>query len=94
MVPHERLSDYSLTLDSPVQPRTSVSSSSSYLDPSNWQLDLDTTTFPNSPLGRSQEFNDDTHPHLELGETMTSLKQVHPGDQAWWHCGDWQEPGG
>jgi hypothetical protein len=57
-----------------------------FLDPSNWELDLNSSDFPNSPLGRSQELDDITHPHLDLSKTMTSLKAVRPGDQAWWHC--------
>ncbi|WVQ79010.1 hypothetical protein IAT38_001102 [Cryptococcus sp. DSM 104549] len=57
-----------------------------YLSSSNWELDFETPRFPNSPLARCQEFNDDTHPHLELGRTMISVPRVKPGDQAWWHC--------
>jgi hypothetical protein len=57
-----------------------------FLHADNWTLDLNSSEFPNSPLGRSQEMNDDTHPHLNLTETMVSLPIVNPGDQAWWHC--------
>lgn len=57
-----------------------------YLDPSNWGLDLDSSSFPGSPLGRSQELNDDTHPHLDLQRTLIPMKAVKPGDQVWWHC--------
>ncbi|KAJ9100015.1 hypothetical protein QFC19_005833 [Naganishia cerealis] len=67
------------------QPRLSLSQEA-YLDPSNWSLDLESPTFPGSPLGRSQELNDDTHPHLRLNETLMSMKRVKPGDQVWWHC--------
>lgn len=57
-----------------------------YLSPSNWELNLNRPDFPNSPLGRSQEMNDETHPHLDLDHTMTAIRPVRPGDQAWWHC--------
>ncbi|OCF34714.1 hypothetical protein I316_03757 [Kwoniella heveanensis BCC8398] len=57
-----------------------------YLDPSNWVLDPTTSAFPGSPLARSQEFNDVTHPHLALNRSMVSMPTVKPGDQAWWHC--------
>ncbi|ORY24395.1 hypothetical protein BCR39DRAFT_561571 [Naematelia encephala] len=57
-----------------------------YLAPGNWELDLETSRFPGSPLARGQELNDDTHPHLALSRTMVSLPRVKPGDQAWWHC--------
>ncbi|WVF67161.1 hypothetical protein IAT40_001907 [Kwoniella sp. CBS 6097] len=57
-----------------------------YLDPSNWVLDPTTSAFPGSPLARSQEFNDITHPHLVLDRSMVSMPVVKPGDQAWWHC--------
>ncbi len=57
-----------------------------YLAPENWELDIDSTVFPQAPLGRSQEFNDASHPHLELERTMVSIPRVQPGDQAWWHA--------
>jgi hypothetical protein len=57
----------------------------SYLAPNNWELDTESTRFANSALGRCQEYNDETHPHLELSRTMVSIPQVRPGDQAWWH---------
>jgi hypothetical protein len=57
-----------------------------YLAPENWELDIDSTAFPQAPLGRSQEFNDASHPHLELERTMVSIPRVQPGDQAWWHA--------
>lgn len=59
-----------------------------YLAASNWELDLETSDFPGSPLGRCQEMTDATHPHLDLDNAMTSLPRVEPGDQAWWHCGE------
>lgn len=69
----------------PNQPKISLPKKQ-YLDPANWSLDLDSSAFPGSPLGRSQELNDDTHPHLDLNRTLISMKSVKPGDQVWWHC--------
>ncbi|BEI82153.1 hypothetical protein CcaverHIS002_0300210 [Cutaneotrichosporon cavernicola] len=66
-------------------PRAAVSREH-YLAPENWELDIDSTVFPQAPLGRSQEFNDASHPHLELDRTMVSIPRVQPGDQAWWHA--------
>ncbi|TXT15591.1 hypothetical protein VHUM_00094 [Vanrija humicola] len=57
-----------------------------YLAPQNWVLDTETTEFPGAPPARSQEFNDDTHPHLQLSRSMVSIPRVRPGDQAWWHA--------
>ncbi|KAL7419631.1 hypothetical protein Q5752_005544 [Cryptotrichosporon argae] len=56
-----------------------------YLNPANWELDLSTSAFPNSPPGRGQEQSEHTHPHLDLARSMVSLPPVAPGDQAWWH---------
>lgn len=69
----------------PKQPKSSLPREA-YLDQANWSLDLESTAFPGSPLGRSQELNDDTHPHLQLDRTLLSMKTVRPGDQVWWHC--------
>lgn len=30
--------------------------------------------------------NDATHPHLDIENTMTTIKTVRPGDQACWRC--------
>lgn len=57
-----------------------------YLSPENWELDLETSAFPNAPPARSQEFNDVSHPHLELSRSVVSIPRVRPGDQAWWHA--------
>ncbi|KAF8331466.1 DUF1479-domain-containing protein [Cantharellus anzutake] len=57
-----------------------------YLAAENWALDLESTAFPGSVPGRAQELSDETHPHLELTETMTSVPPVDPGDQVYWHC--------
>ncbi|WWC60260.1 uncharacterized protein I303_102827 [Kwoniella dejecticola CBS 10117] len=68
-----------------VSPRSTLTHSE-YLASSNWELDFESTAFPGSPLARCQEYNDITHPHLELERTMVSMPKVEPGDQAWWHC--------
>ncbi|KAI5455364.1 hypothetical protein NCC49_000178 [Naganishia albida] len=69
----------------PKQPKISLSKRA-YLSHDNWALDLDSSDFPGSPLGRSQELNDDTHPHLDLSRTLLPMRAVKPGDQVWWHC--------
>ena len=81
--PDIRLSSAYMLLRPFFSPSTSPSSRS-YL--SSFTLSLSSPSFPGSPLGRGQEFSPDTHPHLDLGRTMTPLKPVRPGDQAWWHC--------
>ncbi|KAK8861552.1 hypothetical protein IAR55_002374 [Kwoniella newhampshirensis] len=68
-----------------IHPRSSLTLQE-YLAPANWTLDLETSRFPGSPPARGQEFNDGTHPHLQLDRTMVSMPRVKPGDQAWWHC--------
>jgi hypothetical protein len=57
-----------------------------YLSADNWELDTSTTAFPNAPPARSQEFNDASHPHLEVARSVVSIPPVAPGDQAWWHA--------
>lgn len=47
----------------------------------DWEVNLESTAFPGSDMGRGQELNDETHPHLRLNETMTSMPRVKPGDQ-------------
>ncbi len=47
-----------------------------YLAADNWVLDTESPDFPNAPPGRSQEYNDETHPHLELDRTMVSIPEV------------------
>ncbi|WVQ74508.1 hypothetical protein IAR50_004109 [Cryptococcus sp. DSM 104548] len=66
------------------QPRAALTRDD-YLSPLNWELDLESSRFPGSPLARGQEYNDNTHPHLELDRTMIAIPRVKPGDQAWWH---------
>ncbi|KAF9559454.1 DUF1479-domain-containing protein [Agrocybe pediades] len=52
----------------------------------DWTLDLESSTFPGSSIGKTQELNEKTHPHLQLGKTMVSIPKVQPGDQVYWHC--------
>jgi hypothetical protein len=44
------------------------------------------STFPGSVPGACQEYNELTHPHLELSSTMVSMPHVEPGDFVAWHC--------
>ncbi|KAI3611953.1 duf1479 domain protein [Moniliophthora roreri] len=62
------------------------STSSTSMKAEDWELDLDGTNFPGSGMGKGQEFNEKTHPHLKLDKTMTSVPRVEPGDQVYWHC--------
>ncbi|KAH7917897.1 DUF1479-domain-containing protein [Leucogyrophana mollusca] len=52
----------------------------------DWELDLDTPSFPGSVPGKTQEHNEHTHPHLRLDKTMVSVPTIQPGDQVYWHC--------
>lgn len=52
----------------------------------DWEVDLDGPRFPGSSIGKTQELNERTHPHLKLGRTMVSVPRVEPGDQVYWHC--------
>jgi hypothetical protein len=57
-----------------------------YLHASNWKFDGQDAHFPGCSLGRNIELNDETHPHLRLSQTMTSIPRVEAGDCAFWHC--------
>lgn len=50
------------------------------------QLDLESSDFPGSVQGAAQEYNVETHPGLELADTMVSIPKVEPGDYVAWHC--------
>ncbi|PPR06769.1 LOW QUALITY PROTEIN: hypothetical protein CVT26_003920, partial [Gymnopilus dilepis] len=52
----------------------------------DWVPDLESSTFPGSSIGKTQELNELTHPHLRLEKTMVSVPRVEPGDQVYWHC--------
>ncbi len=62
------------------RPRTS----SSGLD--DWVVDLESTAFPGSQMGKTQELSDTNHPHLQLSRTMVSVPRVEPGDQIYCEC--------
>ncbi|KAI9508212.1 hypothetical protein F5148DRAFT_1275852 [Russula earlei] len=47
----------------------------------DWVVDLESTTFPGSQMGKTQELSEATHPHLQLSRTMVSAPRVEPGDQ-------------
>jgi len=50
------------------------------------ELDLDSSDFPGSVQAAAQEYNTETHPQLELQDTMLSIPKVEPGDYVAWHC--------
>ena len=56
-----------------------------FFDPHSSQLRLD-SSFPGSVPGACQEYSQDTHPHLQLDDTMVSVPMVGPGDFVAWHC--------
>lgn len=58
-------------------------SAESSLDPEDWTLDLESSSFPGSAMGKTQEPNEKTHPHLQLAKTMVSIPEVRPGDQVY-----------
>jgi hypothetical protein len=62
------------------RPRTSFSG----LD--DWVIDLESVAFPGSQMGKTQELNETTHPHLQLSRTMVSVPRVEPGDQIYCEC--------
>lgn len=57
-----------------------------FFDTTSNELNLDTSDFPGSVQAAAQEYNTDTHPHLELQDTMLSIPKVEPGDYVAWHC--------
>ena len=56
-----------------------------FFDDSSENLNLD-SSFPGSVPGAGQEYNPETHPHLDLESTMVSVPRVEPGDFVAWHC--------
>jgi hypothetical protein len=49
----------------------------------DWELDLDQSNFPGSIIGKTQELNVKSHPHLKLDQTMVSIPKIQPGDQVY-----------
>ncbi|EIW80163.1 DUF1479-domain-containing protein [Coniophora puteana RWD-64-598 SS2] len=70
------------------RPRVSLMSlrGASSLSHEAWEVDLETPSFPGSPIRKGQELNEVTHPHLGLENTMISVPRIDPGDQVYWHC--------
>jgi len=62
------------------------SASSASLNFEDWEVDLSSSMFPGSGMGKGQELNERTHPHLKLDKTMIPIPLVEPGDQVYWHC--------
>lgn len=60
----------------------------SYLDPSNWTLDLSPTNswVQGATPGHGQELRHALHPHLDLPNSMVHVPRVRPGDYVSWHC--------
>uniref|UniRef100_A0A0W0EVW4 DUF1479-domain-containing protein n=1 Tax=Moniliophthora roreri TaxID=221103 RepID=A0A0W0EVW4_MONRR len=52
----------------------------------DWEVDLETSALPGCTAGGKQKFDNDTHPHLRLDETLLSIPMVKPGDQVYWFC--------
>ncbi|KAH9012229.1 DUF1479-domain-containing protein [Lactarius deliciosus] len=52
----------------------------------DWVVDVESAAFPGSQMGKTQELNETTHPHLQLARTVVSVPHVEPGDQIYWHC--------
>lgn len=46
-----------------------------------WRVALESSAFPGSVPGKTQELGEGTHPHLQLGRTMVAVPRVEPGDQ-------------
>ncbi|KDQ59257.1 hypothetical protein JAAARDRAFT_128012 [Jaapia argillacea MUCL 33604] len=60
------------------------------LDAENWEYNISTSDFPGI-FPRDGGFtgprpNPNSHPHMRLDETMTSVPKVKPGDMVFWHC--------
>ncbi|KAL5490042.1 hypothetical protein ACEPAI_4875 [Sanghuangporus weigelae] len=60
------------------------------LDPENWEFDVNTPDFPGIFEKDGGFFGPrltpESHPHLRLEESMTSVPIVKPGDMVFWHC--------
>ncbi|KAH9029467.1 DUF1479-domain-containing protein [Lactarius hengduanensis] len=80
VVPMLKLATAYLILRPFFKPRTP----SSGLD--DWVVDVESAAFPGSQMGKTQELNETTHPHLQLTRTVVSAPHVEPGDQIYWHC--------
>ncbi|KAI5124428.1 hypothetical protein M0805_008312 [Coniferiporia weirii] len=65
-------------------------SSDDLLDQENWEFDASTADFPGifEQDGRffGPRLTPESHPHLRLEGSMTSVPPVRPGDMVFWHC--------
>ena len=69
-----------------IKSRKECENEDEFLHSSNWTFDLSDGQFDGCvSLGRNIELNTETHPHLKLDRTMTSIPRVEPGDMALWH---------
>lgn len=57
-----------------------------FFNPITNELNLNSAEFPGSVQGAAQEYNTETHPQLDLEDTMISIPRVEPGDYVAWHC--------
>ncbi len=57
-----------------------------YLDPENWEIDMEKAWFPGTWADQSQYLSSVSHPHLRLEECLIPIPDVNPGDTVWWHC--------
>ncbi|KAF9266403.1 DUF1479-domain-containing protein [Marasmius fiardii PR-910] len=64
--------------------------SNNFLKPENWAFDISYPEFPGLELRNGGFFvplpTVETHPHMFLDKTMTSIPDVSPGDAVFWHC--------
>jgi len=63
------------------RPRVGLQSDSLKFE--DWEVDIHGPSFPGSGMGKAQELNIKTHPHLRLDRTMVSMPRVEPGDQVY-----------
>ncbi|KAI1945431.1 hypothetical protein LOZ12_005278 [Ophidiomyces ophidiicola] len=52
----------------------------------NTSSPVNDSTFPGAVPGASQEYSEESHPHLDLSTTMVPMPTVQPGDYVAWHC--------
>ena len=60
-----------------------LSDGESALAAENWEVDLESTEFPGSEMGKTQCFSESSHPHLRFDQAMVTIPQVEPGDQVY-----------
>ncbi|THH13880.1 hypothetical protein EW146_g6392 [Bondarzewia mesenterica] len=63
------------------------------LDPRNWEYENEDISTPDFPGIYKHDVGfigprptTESHPHMKLDETMTSVPKVYPGDMVFWHC--------